>query len=49
MLRLLTALQVQLADFGLVISMEEEPPVSRLGTLDYMVGTEGQVEGLGVL
>ena len=29
--------QVVLADFGLVIDMNEEPPVSRIGTLDYMV------------
>ena len=27
---------LQLADFGLVIDMSEEHPVSRLGTLDYM-------------
>jgi len=27
---------VKLADFGLVIDVTEERPVSRLGTLDYM-------------
>ena len=27
---------MKLADFGLVIDMSEERPVSRLGTLDYM-------------
>ncbi len=30
--------QVQLADFGLAIDLNEERPVTRLGTLDYMVG-----------
>ncbi len=35
----------QLADFGLVINLNEERPVTRLGTLDYMVGDSQRQRG----
>lgn len=31
---------LKLADFGLAINLNEERPVTRLGTLDYMVGMQ---------
>ena len=37
---------IKLADFGLAIDIHEERPVSRLGTLDYMVSCR---EGGGTL
>ncbi len=34
------ASQVKLADFGLALDTTAERPVTRTGTLDYMVGQE---------
>lgn len=34
---------IKLADFGLSIDMNEERPVTRTGTLDYMVRAQARV------
>ena len=39
---------IKLADFGLAIDTNEERPVTRAGTLDYMVGKGRGAGGVGM-
>lgn len=40
---------LKLADFGLAINLNEERPVTRLGTLDYMVGVQKHAPAIALM